>query len=730
MSGCAPPSRRARCPGLAAALAAIVCALWLALLPVAAAAQGAPEDLTTLVADVVRIEGEDVLIAEGNVEVYARGARLRADRLTYDRTKDRLWIEGPIELQDESGTVLLADTAELTPDMTEGILTGARIILNQQLQIAGAEAIRRQDRFTDLKRVVASSCEVCEGGGPPLWEIRASRVIHDELNHQIYFYNARFRIAGIPVFYAPTLRVPDGTEPRVRGFLTPSFYSSNQLGNGLKLPYFIPLGDHADLTVTPFFTSDYTRTLEGRYRQAFAKGDLVVNGAISRDSILPDQTRGYAIANGTFTIPNDFLLLFTLEGVSDNAYLQDYGYSEQDYLTNAVGILRTRQDERIEANLIASQSLRADIDTSRAPDLEADGRWDRRRSEGVLGGWLDFNLVAHAHQLNSLEDVDSDGDELGQFRATGGWTRNWTGPVGLRFNATGRLNADMLQITNDPNYPEFQTALTPQAAATLSWPLFKATGNGVRHLLEPVAQLAWTADNTIDAPNVDSTEVALDTGNLLSLNRFPGLNRYEEGARANLALRWTRYNPEAWTYGLTAGQVVHFDATDQFDFSTGLSGRTSNWLGQVDIGFTDKLALRSVVLLDSSLEPTTNETRLAFNAWNLLLSSNYIWQRADVTEALDDDDLSAIGAAASYVLNDTWSANAEVRRDFTAEKTTYREVGLGYQNECVRVDLSVTQKFRATVDEEPITSYQFSVELAGFGSGANAVRRQRCTNGG
>lgn len=82
------------------------------------------------------------------------------------------------------------------------------------------------------------------------------------------------------------------------------------------------------------------------------------------------------------------------------------------------------------------------------------------------------------------------------------------------------------------------------------------------------------------------------------------------------------------------------------------------------------------------------------------------------------------------MLNETWSSSFEVRQDFTADKTTYSEVGVGYQNECVRVDLSAVQKFRATTDEEPIISYQFSVELAGFGSGANAVRRGRCTNGG
>ncbi|MCA8878482.1 MAG: LPS-assembly protein LptD [Rhodobacteraceae bacterium] len=728
--------------GILAVLTVLACAV----APLIARAQSGGDDITTIVADVVQIQGEDLLIAEGNVEVFSRGDRLRASKLTYDRNQDRLWLEGPIYLQQEDGTVLLADQGELTTDFTSGILEGARIILNQQLQIAGSEAIRREGRFTDLKRVVASSCEICEGGGTPLWEIRASRVIHDQENAQIYFYNARFRIAGIPVFYAPTLRVPDGTVDRVRGFLTPYLYSTNQIGNGVKLPYFIPLGDHADLTLTPFIAGrysnggifsqnssgssgggKYTRTLEGRYRQAFAHGDLTIKGAISQDSITPDETRGYAFVEGKFALPRDFVLGFTLQTTSDDAYLRDYGYSNQDFLTNSVGVLRTRQNERIEADIVGYQSLRADTDDSQDPDLVANGRWDRRLSESVLGGWVDFGLAGLALQRPSDQDII--GRDLGQFRATTGWTRNWTGPAGLRFNATGKLNADFLQVSDDPTYPEYQSALTPQAAATLSWPLMAAGKGRTRYLLEPLAQLAWTAPDTLDAPNDDSTAIALDTGNLFALNRFPGLNLYEEGTRANLALRWTRYDPKAWTFALTAGQVYRFDTSDQFPVGTGLAGRSSNWLGQVDIDFTDKFALRSVVLLDSDLKPTSNATRISVDAWNLRLSSNYIWQREDTSEELDND-LSAIGAAASYEINDTWSGSVEFRRDFTANKFTYREVGLGYENECVRVDLSVTQSFRRTQSTEPITSYEFSVKLAGFGSRTNAVQRQRCTSGG
>jgi len=60
--------------------------------------------------------------------------------------------------------------------------------------------------------------------------------------------------------------------------LIPELRNSDLLGLGIKLPYFITLGDHRDLTLTPYLSSE-TSTLEAQYRQAFLNGDLNIAGA-------------------------------------------------------------------------------------------------------------------------------------------------------------------------------------------------------------------------------------------------------------------------------------------------------------------------------------------------------------------------------------------------------------------------------------------------------------------
>ena len=58
---------------------------------------------------------------------------------------------------------------------------------------------------------------------------------------------------------------------RASGFLNPALRSSSNLGFGLKVPYFITLGPHKDLRITPYLTTKGARSVELRYRQAFAK---------------------------------------------------------------------------------------------------------------------------------------------------------------------------------------------------------------------------------------------------------------------------------------------------------------------------------------------------------------------------------------------------------------------------------------------------------------------------
>ena len=276
------------------------------LLPLGALAQETEEAArpAVLVADEVLVTTDRELIARGNVEVFQGPGRMEAPEIRYSRSTGELTITGPIRLQDGEQITILADAADLSPDLRSGLLTGARMVIDQHLQITAAQVERVDERYNQMYKVAATSCRVC-GSQVPLWQIRAKRVIHDKEARQIYFENATFRLGNVPLFYLPRLRLPDPTVDRATGFLRPSVQSNSDLGTGLKLPYFIVLGEDRDLLLTPYVSPE-TTTLELRYRQAFVNGDIEFEGAVSRDNLREDETRSFLFGEGFSPCAMDF----------------------------------------------------------------------------------------------------------------------------------------------------------------------------------------------------------------------------------------------------------------------------------------------------------------------------------------------------------------------------------------------------------------------------------------
>ncbi len=718
---CQSPARR----GLRAA-AALALALSLAW-----PAPGLAQDAATLVADRVFINGDNTLVAEGTVEVLYKGARLRARRIVYDQSTDRLSIEGPIALTEGTGTTMVADSALLSSDLREGVLQSARVVLNDQLQIAANELARVSGRYTRMTKVVASSCQVCASNPRPLWEIRARRVLHDQEARQLYFDNAQFRIGGVPVFYIPRLRMPDPTLDRSTGFLVPAIRSTSALGVGLKLPYFITLGDSRDVTLTPYVSTKGGRSLAARYRQAFATGEIEFNGSFAQDRIRPDGTRGYLFGTGAFLLPRDFKLTFDVELVSDPAYLLDYGISDDDRLRTGFQIERTRRNETFFASLGNYRSIRAGEDNAVLPTLVGDLTFHRRFRPEILGGQGGFTLQTHSHRRASDVDVDANGDgvtdgrDVARATARADWRRNWISDGGLAVSGLLAVTADVYAIGQDAAYPGTVTRITPVTAVELRWPWMRSGGpGGASQVIEPIVQLVWAPERRTSVPNEDSLLVELDEGNLFSLSRFPGADAIERGFRANVGVNWTRYDPAGWSIGITAGRVLRAQDLGQFSTGSGLAGKMSDWIVATQIARADGVSLTNRALFDDGFEFTKNELRLAYTDQRLDLGASYIWMVADPVESRPDPT-SEVAFDAGWQITDGWRGLAEGRYDFTAERATRAGLGLGYRNECVAVDLSLSRRFTSSTSVQPTTAFDLSVVLNGFGTGRDGRSYRR-----
>lgn len=693
--------------------------IWLLLVvPQLALSQGA----ATLVADRVLVEGDARLIASGNIEVFFDRTRLSASQVVYDRTNDRLQIIGPIFIEGPDGSIVTAERATLDPTLENGILQGARLVLDRQLQLAANRIDRRGGRYNQLYKTAVTSCLVCEGKDP-LWDIRAERVIHDETEQQLYFTNAVFRVRGVPILWLPRARLPDPTLDRATGFLIPSLRRSDRLGTGIKIPYFIKLGDHRDLTLTPYLSPE-TRTLEAEYRQAFLRGDLNIRGAVSDDTLI-EEGRSYIFVEGEFDLARDYKLAFDIEAASDPAYLLDYGYSGADRLDSAISVTRVRSDELFFASATYFESLRDDEVNSELPPLVADFRFDRRLTD-IAGGALTWSATGDLLYRYGDQTGDAGRDML-RLGAAVDWRRSWAFEQGLLLEVNAGASADLYRIWDDPASEDILLRAVPHAQAMLRYPLQKST-NRARHLLEPVIAVSWSSVTGDEPPNEDSTRPEFDAGNLFALSRFPGDDAVEEGWRATAGINWTRHGNGGAITRLTFGRVVRETADDTFTTSSGLHAQRSDWLlaSQHDTGTGIRLEGRA--LFDDSLDVTTGAANVSWSSDDVNLAASYIWEAPDF-------DLGRTTAAAAWAvssrlqLEEAWAIELDARYDVDADTPTQAGLGIEWRNECVTVDLSVRRRYTSSTTVAPSTDYGLSVALTGFSTGRSGPGPQHgCRN--
>ncbi|WOI55205.1 LPS-assembly protein LptD [Palleronia sp. LCG004] len=709
---------------------AICLSLALALAPLSGTAQ----ELATLVADELRVEGDDVLVAAGSVEVLYGETRLEAAGIVYDQSTDRISVTGPITLEEGDQILVLADQAELDADLADGILRSARLVLDRQLQLAATQIARVEGRYTQLSNTVASSCEICAANPTPTWEIRARRVIHDEQERLLYFDNATFRLLGVPVAYFPRLRLPDPTLSRSSGFLIPRLRTTSRLGTGFKIPYFQTLGSHADVTLSPYLSGS-TSTLETTYRQTFPNGALRFDAAITRDDLLPDETRHYVFARGAFDLPRGFQLEFDVEQVSDESYLIDYGYADTDRLETGVRIFRARAKDLFNASIVSFDTLRGaeGAISDRLPSYY--GTVDYQRATPFAQG--EVVLDVNAATLSRSSTIDGAGRDVSRLGMGLSYRRDWITRTGIAGEAEAGIAGALYTIHNDSRFGSEAARLTPYASVDLRLPLQRSSAGGVRELIEPMVQLAWS-DVTGDAvPNEDSILAEFDEGNLMALSRFPGDDRIETGARANVGVRFTRTSPEGWTLGAVAGRVFRTtsendldggasDSTGGFTRGSGLGGKSSDWLAAAQVRLGERIAFTGRTLFDDELELTKNEARLGYLGERLALETAYVFLDGEPAEnrPRDTHELTLEG---EWRLSRHWIGKFDTRYDFDVDRAQRSGLGLEYRSECISVDMSLSRRFTQTDIVDPATEFGITVALAGFGdSRVDETFRKRC----
>ncbi|MCW1933553.1 LPS-assembly protein LptD [Pararhodobacter zhoushanensis] len=692
--------------------------------PLLAPAPARAQTTATVMADQVYVDGSGRLVASGAVEIWQGSVRVTAERVMFDRVSDALDIQGPITISDGPDQVVMADAAQLSPNLRAGLVTSARVVLNQQLQIAAARIEAGVNGVSQMEAVVASSCPVCASDPTPLWEIRADRVIHDDNTGRIQFQRAQFRFAGVPILYAPRLNLPAPGTTRLRGMLRPEVSLDSDLGLQAGIPYFIPFGDTSDLTLTPRASSRGMVSLGFRYRLARQNGGIEMGGQISRDELLPGRTRGYGYVRALFHLANDWVLSADVLAASERSYLETYDITSEARLRGHVTLERIRRDQAVRARFLGFYSMRLADDNDTLPNAAT--QVDAEHHHSLAGGDLTLGMGATAFvRHSSLDGVQ--GRDVARAHVRLSWRRSAILPGGIV--ATGALAGrfDHVRVDDDSAYPDPLNRQAAQAMVELRWPWATTTDSGARHVIEPVMQVIDSRRNGVTLPNDDNTMPELDAGNLFALTRSSAEGAPDDGARINAGLRWARQDASSWSTEALVGRIWRRDTLAGFDPAhvQPLGGARSDWLLAGRLSHSDGYALTLRMLLDDDANVTRAETNFAWAGDRTEVSTSYLYLPASSFEARTVT-LSEWSLDVKHELNNGWRTTVGWDYDVAQSIFAAARTGLAYSNECLAVNLTLARHFVTATNPSASTRFNMRVELLGIGGRAPNSSGRTC----
>jgi LPS-assembly protein len=346
--------------------------------------------------ELVQNQNDNTVTASGNVRIYYDGRTLEADRVVYNKTTKRVVAVGHAKLTEKDGTVSRGDKFDLTDDFHDGFIESLRTDTPQQTHFSSPRTERVADDTTTFEKGTYSACDACKDhpSRPPLWRVRAQRIIHKNDEKMIYYEDARLEFLGIPVAYTPWMSAPDPTVTKKSGLLTPNTTYRSQLGYGVGVPVFYNLAPDYDLTVTPTIYSEQGFFGAAEFRQKFSNGLYYIRVS-GIDELNPDQfylppygagrqrLRGDIDTKGEFDLSPEWKFGWSVTALSDKYYLNDYQIPADTLASNYIS-------ESISTIYLTGQGDRSFFDL-RGYYIQGLTSYDIQQQQPIVHPVLDYN---------------------------------------------------------------------------------------------------------------------------------------------------------------------------------------------------------------------------------------------------------------------------------------------------------------------------------------------------
>ncbi len=679
----------------------------------------------------VHDEENQLIYASGNVELTQGLQILRADTITYNLKEDRVHAEGDISLLDENGNVLFATEAELKSEMKEGFTKSLLTLLEDGSRFT-AESTETSNNGTvnTMKNATYTMCNVCEADPKPLWQMKADEVTHDKTDKSINYKNARLEVLGIPIAYAPSFSHPDPTVKQKSGVLRPRYGWTTSLGAHIDMSYYHTFSPSRDATFR-FKPTALSGVLIGtEFREQFNSGYVEVTGtAVNSDRKEEDGriegsvTRGHISVDSQFNINDTWRMGMDVTRSSDKQYLNLYDISSEDILNNKIYAERFSGRNYSRIAFTNYQDLRLG-DREDQPDiLPSVEHVMISEPNSILGGRWKTGVSALI-----LNRQAKGGQDMQRASLETEWERRNISDLGLVnvMSLTGR--GDFYAVQNsiaalsDPTIESNLTVGRGLATASFisSYPLIKPMSSS-KAILEPIVGVNLSPDISTriqdEIPNEDSIDIRLDSLNLFETNRFPGIDRQENGGRINYGLKAGIYGNDGRYGKIFFGQSYRIYGEQQlFPEGSGLEERSSDIIGNIKLGLSDYFETEYSFQFDhASFEARRHEVQVSGGDETYNMSSRYIYVDT-VSGTGFDESREQLYMDGNYNVTENWQLSSSALMDL-GDEPGFRSasLGVGYSDECFSFLIKGGRKVVDEASGENDTSLTFRIGLKNIG---------------
>lgn len=680
-------------------------------------------------------EATQTVIASGNVFLEQGPRILRADEIKYNLKTDTAIASGHVVLNDENGDIHYADKVKFNDKLKNGFVKGLAVYMADGSRFTAREGRRENGVRTTMDDAAYTPCETCKEHPerPPLWQIRASEVVHDEQEHNIAYQNARFEVEGVPIAWLPYFSHPDGTIKKKSGFLAPSAGFRSELGAFIREDYYWDIAPDQDATLGVMAMTNQSPLLTGEWRQRWDEASLKLDGGITRSSRIDssagvstrqdEEIRGHVLGEGRWDMNEKWRSGFNLAWAADDQYMRQYDFSNKDVLENEIYAERFSGRHYAAGRLLTFQDIRVAERQADQPEVLPEIVANFTGEPGgvpVIGGrWAVDTSFLGLQRSGSEQDMN-------RLSASANWQRRFVSDYGLLTRVDADVRGDVYNsrdrfiATPGSGLARDVTAARGFGALTMqsSYPLAKMLERA-QVTIEPVAAitLAPNIDINEDIPNEDSQDVQIDVSNIFEPDRFPGLDRIEDQSHATYGVRAGLYGFDGSSGEFFLGQSHRFQDDDNpFPEGSGLERQNSDIVGQVSamLGKRYDLSYRFQLASDT-LASQRHEVNAAAD-WNrFFLSSRYLY--ANTLAGTDiDESREQLKASAGYYLSKDWRVRLGATEDLGQSPGLRKaHLGLDYFGQCLSWTLMARRNYTDDASGESNAEVIFNIGLKNLG---------------